>query len=79
MNDEKRRVSPFQGRDRYPCKDCPERALGCHDHCKRYQEARNDSINRQKVEGEKRKAAAVAAEIQYESMLKRKRKKLPQR
>lgn len=28
----------------YPCKDCKDRYLGCHDRCARYQAAKNQNM-----------------------------------
>ena len=28
----------------YPCKDCKDRYLGCHDQCARYQAAKNQNL-----------------------------------
>ena len=30
--------------DKFTCKDCAERHLGCHDTCERYQKAKNQRI-----------------------------------
>lgn len=28
-----------------PCKDCPDRYLGCHDRCEKYQQFKVDLVN----------------------------------
>lgn len=48
--------------DLRPCKDCPDRYLGCHDHCRRYLEdkekrlAHMEEIKRQNSGNEQLKA-----------------------
>ena len=40
-----------------PCKDCPDRYLGCHDHCDKFKEFRRNQdefkrLRKEKIEAE---------------------------
>ena len=50
----------------FPCKDCADRDLGCHDRCPRYLEA--------KREHDERKAAVKQQHMAYEHVYERYKK-----
>lgn len=74
-----KRWHAYSERDSFPCKDCPERHSGCHDHCERYQAAKRDSEARKAAAHAKKVTDAQASEFLHKQYLKTKRKKLPQR
>lgn len=76
---ERKRWEPYSSRDKFPCRNCTERKLGCHDSCERYQAAKRDADARKAKENEKRMAECSAAEFVFKNRLKSQRKKMPQR
>lgn len=69
----------YSARDKFPCKDCSERALGCHDRCERYASAKAKAEARKAVERERRQIIGAANEYTIKQAAMARRKKLPQR
>lgn len=76
---ERKRWEPYKSRDKFPCKGCTDRTLGCHDRCDRYLDAKRVADSRKAAEYEKRIAECGASEVMYKNALKNLRKKMPQR
>lgn len=79
MTDSGGRWKPWSGRDKYPCKDCAQRAPGCHDRCERFKAAKKTNENRKSIEREKRGTDYGVTNIQYMGFLQVTRGKKPER
>ena len=69
----------WTSRDKYPCKDCPKRRLGCQDHCEDF--ARAKAVNEARKEKE-RKARGLQHDLNGFAVRQARitsGKKLPQR
>ena len=60
---------------KYPCKDCPDRVVGCHSTCEKYQAAKVDHKKKEAVILEEKKVYDGLDDYVFARIEKLKRKK----
>lgn len=69
MADNAGRWTPHSARDKFPCKGCAERHTACWDHCKRYQDVKEQCDRRKAIEREKRITNHNVSEVKHSGYL----------